>query len=342
MSDIAVQEKPVHEKTGGLDPATNPERVPATDLDSWRAATERLNAHAKAAGLSRSEIARRSEVPMGTLSPWLDGKYGGSIANVTAKVIRYLDAVEERQRTALAIPDVPDFVMTRAAREVTDALIYAQTMSEMVIITLAAGMGKSTACREFVRTSPGAFMVTMRETTRSAYSMVAEIALELDIPEQNPRKIDRAIGQRLRRNGRQTLLIVDEAQHIEDAAVNQLRYWLDQWGCGIALVGNEEVHTRWGGASPRAGFGQLHSRIGKRLSRSAPYPEDIAHLLDIWNISDKDCRRLLSTIAKKAGAFRQVDKTIRLAHLLAAGAQQPLSADHIRAAWANRGNEELR
>lgn len=317
--------------------------ISGPDLNAWREATRRLRDLANEGGLSRGEVARRSDVPIGTLTPWYDGTYTGAYATQTARVTRWLDAVAEQARAAFAMPSVPEYFETPTAREVVETLVYAQMMPEMVPITLGAGMGKTSTVRHYVATRPSAYLVTMRPTTSGKHAMLQEIALALDVVERNPARLDRAIGQKLKRNGRHTLLIVDEAQNLADDSVNQLRYFLDEYGCGIALLGNEEVHARWGSASPRQGQAQIHRRMGKRVHRLSPVAGDIDAQLDAWAIRDMEVRRLCHVIGRKPGALGQIDKTLRLAAMLARGSDvAAITGDHLRSAWLNRGGEDVR
>ena len=322
-------------------PKGRPE-VDEDKLAAWIEATSGLRAVAERDGLSKSEVARRSGVPMGTLSPWYDGTYAGDYAAQTERVQRWLRAVEEGRAKMVGIAQPPGFLDTPTSREVIDTLLYAQMMPEMVVIVLGSGMGKTTTADHYEKSRPNTFKVTMRPTTGGTYSMLQELGLALDVTERNPARLDRAIGLKLKRNGRHTLLMVDEAQNLADNAVNQLRYFLDEYGCGIALLGNEEVYSRFGKSEPRDGYGQIHRRIGKRVRRLQPLRGDIEAILDGWSIADPAQRRLLSVIGKKPGALGQIEKTIRLAMMIAVGAGRPVSVDDIRSAWINRGGDDLR
>ncbi|PPE80604.1 hypothetical protein C3941_09255 [Kaistia algarum] len=293
--------------------------------------------------LTRSDVARGSTIPLPTLTQWIDGTYAGSYINTTERVRRYLLTMEGARQQVLALTALkaPGFVETPSSRELIDTLAYAQSSPELIVATMAAGMGKTTTCREYASGRSAVFVVTMRPTTSGVHAMLQELAQALEVPERNPARLDRSIGERLKRNGRHTLLIVDEAQNLADKSVDQLRYFLDLYGCGIALVGNEEVYTRFGKPEPRAGYGQIHRRVGKRMQRMAPLDGDIAALLDAWEVEDGECRRLLAAIGRKPGTLGQIDKTLRLAAMIAAGGGTPVVADHIRSAWRNRSGEAI-
>ncbi len=329
---------------GGWEPRDRPNLDPEV-LNRWSAITARLRVYAEKNALTRTQVANRADVPLGTLSPWYDGRYPGNYDNINERIVKWLDAEQDRGSRLIEVSEAPDYIETPTSRDVWDTLMWAQQKPGMVAITLAAGMGKTTTCSQYVAMVPATHMVTMRRTTATPMGMLREIARVLNITERSTHLLDSAIGERLRRaNGRKPLLIVDEAQNLGDDAVDQLRYFLDAHKCGLALVGNMEVQTRYGGGvTPREGYGQIHRRISKRLLRLKPKPQDIATLIDAWGVEDEGARKLLAAIGSKPGTLGQIDETLKLAKLLAAGSGSAVvSADHVRQAWINRGNEEMR
>lgn len=346
MNDVVSQEADSAERveTGSgaewAPPRSEPTAASVPILARWRALTADVRLVAERDSLSKSEVARRADVPIGTFSPWYDGTYPGSIHRINERVEKWLRSLEDR-RTVKAVQSGPGFVETRTARAVIEALVYAQAAPEMVVITLGAGMGKTMTAQYFASTRAHVVVVTMRPTTAGVRQMLSELAIALNVYERAPSRMDRAIGERLRRNGRQTLLIIDEAQNLVDSAVNQLRYFLDEYQCGIALLGNEELYGRFGGDQPSAAYAQLHRRIGMRLRRLHPLQADIDAVVAAWDLQDPDAAKLARAIGRKPGALSQVSKTLTLAGMIAAGEQKELSAEHVRQAWINRGGEDL-
>ncbi len=339
-----IRDAAPRQSQGGWEPRDKPALEGAV-LNRWVAITARLRAFAEKHGLSRTQVAQRSDVPLGTLSPWYDGRYPGNYDNVNERIVKWLDAEQDRGSRLIEVSEAPDYIETPTSRDVWDTLMWAQQKPGMVAITLAAGMGKTTTCSQYVAMVPATFMVTMRRTTATPMGMLREIARVLNITERSTHLLDSAVGERLRRNnGRKTLLIIDEAQNLGDEAIDQLRWFLDSHKCGLALVGNMDVQTRYGGGvTPREGYGQIHRRISKRLLRLKPKPQDIATLIDAWGVEDEGARKLLSAIGTKPGTLGQIDETLKLAKLLAAGSGgTAVTADHVRQAWINRGNEEMR
>lgn len=311
------------------------------DITEWHELVKRVAALGLANNWAKAEVARRADMAEGTFNQWYSGVYSGRLDTTNAKMRAWLDQVDEMDALTRGIPASPGYVETRTSREITEALVYAQMMPEMVVITLGAGMGKTQTCRNYCAVRPHAYLCTMSPHTKTVHGMLVEIAAALGIVQPNPAKLHRAIGDRLQRNGRKTLLIIDEAQNLVDAAVDQLRSLLDQNECGIALVGNEEIYGRFF-KQEKSGpsYAQIKRRIGKRLRRTHPHADDIRALIDAWGVEDEGSRKLLIGIGNKPGALGQIDKTMKLAGLLAAGDGSPITEKHIRAAWTNRSVED--
>jgi DNA transposition AAA+ family ATPase len=312
----------------------------AEDLKDWQDLTAKVAEIAIQNSWSKAEVSRRSGVPDGTFNQWFSGKYSGRLDETNNRVRQWLDAVEEMSALGRGIPQSPGFIQTRTAKEIVETLTYAQMMPEMVIVTLGAGVGKTMTCRAYCATRPHAYLVTMSPHTKTVHGMLTEIAAAFGISQHNPARLHRAIGERLQRNGRKTLLVVDEAQNLVDTAVDQLRNLLDVNECGIALVGNEEIYGRFAARTDSPSYAQIKRRIGKRLKRLMPYPEDITALIDAWGIADAGARKLLTGIGNKPGALGQIDKTLRFAGMAAAGEGAAIGEKHIRAAWSNRSVED--
>lgn len=314
-------------------------KAPDVAVARWRRLRQQVIEVARRYGWTKTNVSTRSGIPQGTLWQWFDGTYNGVLDNVSDRVAKWLEAVDELTAAAARIPVAPAYVATPTSRKVEEALLFAQMMPEMVVVTLGAGMGKTCTAEHYCGTRPHATHVTMRPTTASLNNMLRELCEVFDVRERDPAKLDRAIGHKLKRNGRNTLLVIDEAQNLTDQAVNQLRSYLDLYGVGIALLGNEELYTRFGGNEAKPAFAQLHSRFGLRVRQLQPTAGDIDVLLDAWGLTDPEIRKLMAAVGRKPGALRQVGKVLQLGGMYAAGDQRELSIADIKAAIANRGLE---
>lgn len=301
---------------------------------------DELKAIAQKQNWSRNEVARLSGIPIGTLSQWFSGKYSGRYDRINERVRKYLAALGEMSEIARTLPAGPGYIETRTAREIVETFTYAQMMPGMAIVTIAAGNGKTTAAKHYIETRPHAYLATMSPATRKVHGMLTEIADCLGISTLSASRLHRAIGKRLGQHPR-SLLILDEAQNLSDEAVDQARAFLDQFSCGVVLMGNEEIYTRFDAKTDGPSYAQIRRRIGKKMWRRTPYAEDIKALIDGWGVDDAAARKFLVGIGQKHGALGSINETMKLASILAAGAgEKDVTERFIRAAWENRGLED--
>lgn len=284
-------------------------------------------------GLAQSEIARETGIGYSTFAAWLNGTYKGHNEVQTASVQRWLETRKERKRTHAALPAAPSFVATPTAQAIINTLAFAQAAPDFGVIVGGAGVGKTTALEEYKTRATNVFVVTSEPCHASPNNMMMSIALALGLVEQRNARISGAIVSRLK--GAAGLLVIDEAQHLSTQALDQLRTIHDLAKCGIVVSGNESVFARLQGGEARgAQFAQLHSRVGMRVVQPQPRARDICAIVQAWGLDPESAEaKLLKTIARKPGALRGLTKTMRLAGMIA-GADAPITAKHIRQAWA--------
>jgi hypothetical protein len=58
-------------------------------------------------------------------------------------------------------------------------------------------------------------------------------------------------------------------------------------------------------------------------------------------VTDPECTRLLTGIGLKGGALGQIDKTMKLASMIALGDNREVGIRDIEAAWKNRDVEDM-
>lgn len=311
------------------------------DIDKWWELVDRVIAVARQFRWTKAEVTRRSGMKDGTFSQWFSGRYEGRLDGHNAMIEQWLDALEASASVAAMIPQSPNFMKLRGSAEVLETLLWAQICPDLVMITLGAGMGKTATCEYFTNTRPHVYHATVSESTKTVHGMLTELAEQLGVQENNPARLARAIGMKLKRTGDGTLLIVDEGQHLNDEALNQLRHFVDVYKCGVAVVGNSEVYSRFASNRKGPSYAQLKSRIGKRLQRAQPYTEDLQTYIAAWKVTDPACIKFLMGIGLKGGAFRQIEKTMRMALMVALGAGTEVSLKDIQAAWKNRDVEDM-
>ena len=285
------------------------------------------------AGLTRRQAALDAGIAEGTFGPWLNGVYPGDNAKIATQVTLWLKTREDRKAAAAVAVKAPDFQELPTARKYLTALEHAQFVGDMVLIAGGPGTGKTAAAKQHAATRSRVTIATMAPSTRGVANCLQEVMAALGEPEAKgtPQALSRRIAQRFREAG--ALLIIDEAQHLSQQAVEELRSIHDRTGVGLALVGDENLLTLFSGAAGR-GYAQLSSRIGYRARQARPTTADVEQLATAWHITDRDAVKLCRDIAAKPGALRGLTKVLLVASRMAANAQP--TAAHIREAWQHQ------
>ncbi len=317
-----------------------PRNTPQTDaptLGRWSIATDEIRKIAADNGWSKSEVARRADVAVGTFSSWYDGTYKGRFDTTTQRIENFIDQLRDAAAVGMQMPTTPGFLQTRVARELMTAMTYAQMLPTIAVVTCASGLGKSMAARAYRNSRPHVTHVTLSPSSASPHVLKQEIAQELGIECRDGNKIKRVITDALRRDGYHALLIIDEAQNLTEDGINELRHFRDNAQCGLVLLGNEEGRTPYAARDPRHASAQVARRVGHRLSIMNPYAEDVDQFVDAWALPDPEVRALAVKIAGMPGAFGTLSETILTAGMIAAGHDRPITTADLRAAWENRG-----
>lgn len=285
-------------------------------------------------GWTKKRFAEECDVPEGTFGPWLDGKYQGDNEKPAAKVYRFLTARKDQAQLAASIPVAPSFQETKTSLRILAALEHAQVFGDLAVIGMGPGLGKSASIAQYAATRPRVFVATMAPSTRGVPNALVEVlsAMGDDEAKGTPQALSRRVAKRATQGG---LLVIDEAQHLSQQAVDEFRSIHDRTGVGLIFAGDESVFQLFDGTRKSA-FAQFHSRIGLRLRQARPLPDDAVVLATAHGITEPGVVKLLSEIAQKPGALRGMTKTILLAKRMAAMTDQPLSTGLIREAWSQR------
>lgn len=301
-------------------------------------ARDRMREAMRQAGLSQAAAAREVGISPSALNQWLQGKYAGSNEEIESKVENWLSARGREDDGSGALPAVPAFFRSPSSQKILDTLAYGQMAGDIVCIYGGPGVGKTVSLRQYRDTNPSVWIATMAPDSAPVVPSLEEVAEAVGIRDAagGARKIARAIRRKV--EGTRGLLIIDEAQHLSVAALEQMRSIHDATGIGLALVGNEAVYARLTGGTRASHFAQLFSRIGSRLFISRPTIGDVRALAAAWNVKGKAELDLLQQIASKPGALRGVSKVLAYAAMSGGGAEITVSA--LRHAWSNLGAQE--
>jgi len=308
-----------------------------TPLDEVAIARLREDARSVITGdkISQKAAADEANVAPGTFNAWLAGSYAGDNAKVAAEVAKWLEARRARNRIKAIVPVAPSFIQTKTAQAIIDVLQYAQALKDMGLIIGSPGTGKTMTIDYYRASHPSVFVATMEPAKSSTHHLLAELANVLRLSERSVLAISDAVVKRLK--DRDALLVVDEAQHLQSGAIDQLRTIHDKARCGVVLVGNESIIGKLGDPDRTPQLAQLYSRFGMRITLSRPVNADVDALLKAWSVEDKDERSFMRLVASKPVGLRALTKTMVAAGAMAAGQDEKRAIGHLRDAWARVG-----
>lgn len=322
-------------------PTTGPTTGPAS-VASIETASERrwLIDFKDRTGLSWSELGQQSGIPSGTLSQFGAATYAGNNDRVAAEVARFRQKVAAQAELALEAPEIPDWFDTPTAARTTALLSWAQR-GRITVVAMGPGTGKTKAARHYRDLMSNVWLITMAPSTAGVNNMQIETLAAMG--ERDARGTPQSLSARIRARVKGTggLMIFDEAQHLSEKSIEEIRSWHDATGIGIALLGNEEVIARLEGGSRRAAFAQLYSRVGMRHIQAVPMAADADALAGAWGVTDAQQVQFIQTISQRPGGLRGCTMTMELATMIAAGEGRPLSIAHLRDAWGQLASRRV-
>lgn len=314
--------------------------------EAWAREVEKerrwLIAHKTELGISWPAMASRldAKIKHSTLSVWVGGKYQGPDDRFVEAIRRYRHSLTSRTRIEVNLPTAPHFYETETSRRLTTILEWGKR-GRIVYAALGAGLGKTRTAKRFRELNSNVFMVTAAPSCSGINSLQKEVLDAFGV------KVQTGTSQILSRRiidfidgAPDSLLIIDEAQHLTHNAIEEVRSWHDKSttdempGVGIALFGNERVQQTIDGGARSAAFAQLFSRAAMSLTRSKPFDADIEAMLDAWSIEGEQVRKEVGRIARMPGALRGATHVLELAHMLALVDETALTLRHVQDAWA--------
>ena len=294
-----------------------------------------------------SRIATESGVPLQRLNAWINGTGGES---VVAQLFAWKAEIDE------ASADPGGFVMTPTAERIIRAFDRAresrggvahaggeETQERGIALVYgASGTGKSRAAEWYLKRAGqprplGLWPVVLVRCTGSEgnrEALHANILASMEgatfYPQRHEKKID-TIRSRVPDGG---LIIFDEAQLLSRRRLDELRYFPDQCGIAIALIGNLTGYKELVDAK----IGQIMSRVGgSRVVVDLPTEGDVDALLAAWEIKGAKLRETAVMIGVQDGGLRLLANTARAARQFAKVKGKAIDAEIFMAGAISAG-----
>jgi len=169
----------------------------------------------------------------------------------------------------------------------------------------------------------------------------ASLGLKVRPTYMYPSALSREIADYVK--GRNGLLIVDEANHLDVDAIEELRAIHDETGVGLLLLGNEELISMITSGRKRDQFARLNSRIAYRHVQPVPLQGDVDAFCEAWGVTDPGMQKLLARIGLTpgTGGLRECRQVLQLASFIAADAGRAVTLADLKDAQADRTTQFL-
>ena len=220
---------------------------------------------------SQTKAARAIGMSDSVISQYRRSAYDkGNIPDVEAKLAEFFTLRDEKQAAAEKAepyqPVTDEYIPTSISERVYQAIRYTQLNKGIAVLYGDAGIGKTKAAQKYVLDYPGSTLyLELSPVTGNLGSFLKLICRALHVSEGRD-KLDMVLNIRERLDGTDKVLIIDEAQHLKYAALEEIRTWAEpnkithSSGIGIAFIGNTEIYNRMLGRQESM-FAQLFTRI---------------------------------------------------------------------------------
>jgi len=278
-----------------------------------------IAAIASAIGMHRSSV-----------STYLNDKYEGVIEDIESKIVSFLDLSEERANESIVFnyEIESECIKTNVFKSVIDTIRTVHIEKEIGVIYGEAGIGKTTAIKEYVKTEPNAILIEA-DHGYTARVIFGELHKRLGLGEPSYRlhEVTTSVIKKLKNSER--ILIIDEAEYLPYKALDMVRRIYDKAGIPVVLVGLPALISNLRG---RCGeYQQLYSRVGIATSLSKLNSNDIFEFVS-KKFNNPKANLLKDFCVYSKGNARHLTKLINRSSNLAKLNECELNQDILKAA----------
>lgn len=228
-----------------------------------------------------------------------------------------------------------DLCDTPAALDMRRTIEATRNLRCLGSIVGAPGVGKTTTLRWYAATARGAVYCTMspgKSTMVQALRLVAEALEPMAVLAIRTAHLHDDICRAAASRG-DRMLLIDEAQHLDDRCLDELRCIHDETGLPMIFAGNENLRERVSAAGAAA-FAQFASRVGPRLHIRAATAADVDTLARHHGVQNADARAWLRRRCGGTAGLRTVKRLVQLAGV---GAEDKIGLADLKGAAAMLG-----
>lgn len=283
----------------------------------------RLSQFLEASGYSQVAVGKAIGMTSAVISAYLRGKYTGDVAKLERKLEAFL-TLEENRRNERRLNI--DYVRTKSGKRVADILRLAHADGQAVVVIGQAGLGKTSALRDYAVRNPDVVLIEA-DPTFTAKVLLKRVAEKLGCDSKgNLNDVMESIVDKLTDSGR--LIAVDEAESLPYRALECLRRIHDKAEVGLALVGMPRLLVNLRGK--RGEFKQLYSRIGFKLDLGTELSDEELTEIVVKNLPEADDETIAELVVAANGNTRRLVKMLHGVSRMAKIAGETANAEMVK------------
>ena len=284
---------------------------------------EDLEKFAEENNISYAKIAKAINIGSSTLSEFRRGTYTGDVKALTEKVEAFLERHKKKMRRIDFSVDTEVKKRIFYAAQVIENYVASNVMTQTIdsakiaYIYGRAGIGKTHALMEWAKQYKGRALFITAETGITVVGLIKKIARELRI-DANGNNTE-SIKQRIKDSVKftETIIVIDEGEHLKPAIIDIVRSIADQTGVGIIIAGTEALKSKI--YSQTKGYEYLYSRAVINMTLRELNIDDVSKIvkkflkneIDLYN--EKELQEMISYINLTVrGSARQLANLLTL------------------------------
>lgn len=284
-------------------------------MDNIEKVKIKLAEYITSTGQSQAAVSKKIGLSPTTISQFLSGTYCGDNEQ-TANNIKSFLYLQEIRKDYTTAPTFTDSL--KNTRKIMNTLDYVFANKCTGVVAGVSGSGKTTALRNYQKIMNGVIYVQADATKWSSCSILKLIAKSMNESCKGSASniLDNLVDKL---TGTDSLIIIDESQHLKARAFDTLRVLNDRAEIGIIYAGTPDIIDRMTIGREKEELDQVYSRVEYMCSLSNRFTlKEITTLFESFNL-DNTVIKCLCNAASRKGGLRYAINLFKIANSVKSG-----------------------
>lgn len=247
-----------------------------------------------------------------TLSAYMNKAYDGNLEKLNGSIQTFLEREAER---ADKWRDV--IVETSLMQQIQKILKLSHAMRKMCLIYGPAGIGKTKSAEAYMRKTHGVRMITISPDVKSISGVIFMLYNSLFGKQTTLTVYQSRIAIENKLKDSDAMIIIDDADHLTNAALEVVRRIHDLTNIAIAIIGTEQIIDRLRHPASGKILARMSSRLPiKRVFPIEPDMNDLRLVCNAYGVKDREAIKRLYQKAQNGGLRFAVNQ-MKIAKLFA-------------------------